>query len=229
MLRPFFPYYGSKWRAVPRYPPPLSGHAIVEPFAGSAGYATRHNAAMVLLVDRDPVIVGIWRYLLRVTATEVRRLPDVPVGGTLEGWRGPQEARWLIGFWLNRGSATPKVRRSLFSSDTGGSQFVWGPDARERIARQLDAIRHWHVVEGDYSDPPDAPATWFVDPPYTEKGRHYRCRDIDYPTLGAWCRTRRGRVIVCEAAGAAWLPFVPLGALKATRGTSDEVFWHRDR
>ena len=40
-LRPFFCYYGGKWRAAPKYPPP-EHDTIVEPFAGAAGYATRY-------------------------------------------------------------------------------------------------------------------------------------------------------------------------------------------
>jgi site-specific DNA-adenine methylase len=34
-LRPFFTFYGGKWRAAPFYDAPTHGH-IVEPFAGSA-------------------------------------------------------------------------------------------------------------------------------------------------------------------------------------------------
>lgn len=40
-----------------------------------------------------------------------------------------------------------------------------------------------------------------------------------------WCKDRRGQVIVCENAGATWLPFEPLATIKATRGTSQEVSW----
>ena len=35
-LKPFFTYYGGKYRAAPKYPEPVHG-SIVEPFAGSAG------------------------------------------------------------------------------------------------------------------------------------------------------------------------------------------------
>ena len=40
MLKPFWRYYGGKYRAAPAYPPPRLG-TIVEPFAGSAGYSLR--------------------------------------------------------------------------------------------------------------------------------------------------------------------------------------------
>ena len=62
-------------------------------------------------------------------------------------------------------------------------------------------------------------ATWFIDPPYRVAGRHYRFGpdDIDYVSLGEWCRERPGLVIVCENAGADWLPFRPLDETKTTR------------
>lgn len=39
-LKPFWRYYGGKYRAAPRYPVPLH-RTIVEPFAGAAGYSLR--------------------------------------------------------------------------------------------------------------------------------------------------------------------------------------------
>ena len=53
---------------------------------------------------------------------------------------------------------------------------------------------------------------------------------IDFPALGAWCRSRRGQVIVCEAAGATWLPFRPFASIKSFGNgvksrTSAEVIW----
>src|SRR5262245_39743395 len=61
-IRPFFGYYGGKWRdAVRNYPPPYHG-TIVEPFAGSAGYALRYWDKKVVLYERDPVVAAVWRY-----------------------------------------------------------------------------------------------------------------------------------------------------------------------
>lgn len=41
-LKPFFTFYGGKWRAAPHYAPPEFA-TIVEPFAGAAGYSVRHH------------------------------------------------------------------------------------------------------------------------------------------------------------------------------------------
>ena len=49
-LRPFWAYYGGKWRAAPRYPRPMHD-TIIEPFAGAAGYSLRYPDRNVVLVE----------------------------------------------------------------------------------------------------------------------------------------------------------------------------------
>lgn len=228
-MRPLFPYYGSKWREARKYPAPHSG-IVVEPFAGSAGYATYWAPPRVHLYDLDPVLAGVWAYLIRASEAEVRALPDLDAGERVSDLPGLcQEARWLIGFWINRGSATPKDKRSAFSTRTERSQLVWSQRARDRIAADLRGVREWRVTAGPYTDAPRLDATYFVDPPYEAMGRHYRCGSagIDFAALGAWCRALPGQVVACEQAGAAWLPFAPFMSTKATRGRSLEVLWHR--
>lgn len=104
-------------------------------------------------------------------------------------------------------------------------------DVRERISKQVQQIRHWQVIEGDYTAAPDVCATWFVDPPYSgEAGRKYD--KIDYTSLGTWCKSRRGQVMVCENVGATWLPFQPYLTIKSTEGAhgkkqSEEALWQQ--
>lgn len=223
MLKPLFPYYGSKWRDARRYPAPDG--LVIEPFAGSAGYSTFYGAVRVRLYDVDPIIVGLWDYLIKAGEIEILTLPDLETGQSVDDFKLPQEAKWLIGFWLNRGSAQPKKSRTAFSSRTDKAQLVWGAKARERIALQLRGIRTWTVQQKSYVDIPNETATWFVDPPYVDKGRYYRFKNIDYTVLSDWSRTRKGRVVVCEQSGASWLPFEPLAVIKSTRGTSAEVVY----
>ena len=54
MLRPFFNFYGGKWRAAPHYPAPRYAR-VVEPFAGAAGYSTRHHDRDIVLDRIDPM------------------------------------------------------------------------------------------------------------------------------------------------------------------------------
>lgn len=221
-MRPFFPYYGSKWALARRYPPPAYSR-VIEPFAGAAGYATYYGCRDVLLFDADPIIAGLWDYLIRSPAADILALPDMPaVGDSVDNYSLPQEAKWLIGFWLNRGSASPKKSRTAYSARSDKAQLNWGPRAKERIAAQLPSIRGWRVRNASFDAAPYMRATWFVDPPYADKGRHYAVQFSDFDRLGAWCRGRAGQVIACEGPGAAWLPFEPLGTFKTSRGMSDE-------
>ena len=108
----------------------------------------------------------------------------------------------------------------------------WNAAQRERLARQAPLVRHWTIIEGEYTDAPNIEATWFVDPPYANTaGRQYVHADVDYETLGAWCEDREGQVIVCENDGATWLPFRQFATLKAgvNGHGSKEVIWTKER
>ena len=223
--RPFFSYYGSKWSRVRDgfYPQP-EHDLIIEPFAGSACYALHHHERDVVLVEKNPVIASIWSYLISVDPDEVLALPLDP----LEIEPGP--AKDLVGFWLGRGRASPARTKSAWMRSENWNRSFWGEGPRARISEQVGYIRHWSVVEASYEQTPSVEATWFVDPPYQGRaGQHYRrfgSAHIDYAALGRWCRERRGLTIVCEGAGADWLPFNRAGKVKSIRQRwSDEALW----
>jgi len=229
-LNQFFGYFGAKHALARRYPAPRF-ETIVEPFAGSAGYATHHHGRRVLLVERDPRVANVWRYLLRVTPRELLSLPDLTIGQLVDDLDVCEEARDLISYWCGPGAGHGRSKLSPQAADNPDQ--AWGRIVRARLASQVDKIRHWRVIEGDYSEAPDVEATWFVDPPYEVAGSAKQYRQhaglIDFAKLGAWCRSRRGQVIVCENEGAAWLPFRRFRDLKSTGGTvSREVIWTND-
>lgn len=228
---PFFTFYGGKWRAAPRYPDPIHDF-IIEPFAGAAGYAIRNHTKKVILIEKDPVIAGLWRYLIKATADEIEALPLIKMDQSVDDLDVCWEAKVLIGFWLNKGSAGPRKSPGAWMREGLRPKSFWGPEIRKRISGQVSGISHWVCLEGDYTEAPDLRATWFIDPPYSEAGRIYRCSStqIDYRRLGEWCRDRDGQVIVCENDGATWLPFKPFMAIKSTEGkrgkaTSLESIW----
>lgn len=232
-LRPFFSYFGSKYRIGARYPAPQYG-TIVEPFAGGAGYATRYHDRHVRLVERDPLLAGLWRYLTTVSAAEILAIPDIGHDETTEDLDICQEARWLVGFWVTRCASSPRKRPCAWMKDGTKPTSFWGPAVRERLAWQVEQIRHWRVTEGSYDLCPPYEATWFVDPPYERLGKHYRfgTKSIDYGHLAAWCEARQGQVMVCENEGAQWLPFQPFhlakGNARNPTGVAKEALYYTE-
>lgn len=228
-LRPFFSYYGGKWRdAVKNYPTPKYD-TIVEPFAGSCGYSLQYYRSNVIICDADPVISGLWKYLIGVKPSEIMALPFLQDGETVDDLNVIQEAKWLIGFWLNAGSSGPCKVPSSWMRQGLNPKSYWGNDRRNRVASQVEHIRHWKVVDGTYLNCPDTYATWFIDPPYMHAGKHYKhgSSKIDYTNLANWCMSRKGQTIVCENYGADWLPFSSLKNVKTTRKgkLSHEAVW----
>lgn len=229
-LRPFFGFYGGKWRDTPKHYPAPAHDTIVEPFAGSAGYSVRYADRRVILGEKDPVIYGVWNYLIAASARDILAIPDLEPGQSVADLPVTEEARSLVGLWLNRGVSRPRTGPSAWMRDGVRPGSFWGERVRQTIARQVDRIRHWQVFNCSYEHLPfSGNATWFIDPPYQKQGKHYHhgAEDIDFGALGRWCRTRAGQVIVCENEGADWLPFASLDDVKTTRRSSRsvEVVW----
>lgn len=232
VLRPFMSYYGGKWQSARSYPEPRYP-TIVEPFAGGAGYSLRYPERDVILVEKNPKVAAIWRYLIGAEPDRIMSLPDVGPEG-VDAHSLCDAERWLVGFWLNGGVASPCKTPSKWAQKAK-SQLFWGERVRRRLASQVESIRHWKIIEGDFESAPDVEATWFVDPPYQRAGKHYPCNlsDDDFRRLAAWCRSRRGQTIVCENMGADWLPFRFHKKTRATNKNgarwSDEAVWLSER
>ncbi len=222
MLRPFFTYYGAKWRLAKQYPKPRF-NILFEPFAGSACYALRYHKLDVRLSDADPVICGIWDWLIHASTEDIERLPMKVEHVNELGSSVPQGARDLIGFWLNRGAAAPAKQASAWMKNGTWPKQFWGKHVKQRLVAQVPLIRDWKIENTTYEQIPNVKATWFIDPPYQKMGRHYKFNKINYEELGKWCLTRDGQIIVCEQKGADWLNFQPFRSAKARRGKSEEV------
>lgn len=228
-LKPFFCFYGGKYRAAPYYPKPI--HNIInEPFAGGAGYSIRNYSKNIILNDVDPVIFGVWHYLINSDYKEIMSLPiDIE---HIDELNVNQEAKWLIGFWLNKATTRPGKQFSSWSSSRPNS--FWGSVIRERIASQVSYIKHWKIYNKNYLDIDNNNATWFIDPPYNNKaGSHYKHHKINYTELGNWSKNRNGQIIVCEQLGANWLPFEYFREIRTSegkygKGKSKEVIFYRE-
>lgn len=200
-------YYLGRKKAVSRHYPGPRHDLVIEPFAGSAAYSLHggHWQRRVVLNDLNPMVVRAWGYLKQASEQDILALPVPERGQRLSAIRTLSEVeRWLIAQHINPGA---DQRSDVV---TGFSRW---PVGKKYIAANLHKVRHFEIREGEYhtslADLEDEPATWFVDPPYAGIG-YYRTNTVDYAALGAWCRERRGQVVVCERQGAEWLPFRPL-------------------
>lgn len=231
-MKPFFTYSGGKHRLAGKYPSPKHD-LIIEPFAGSAGYATRHYERDVLLIDLDPRVATLWEYLIAASPSDILSLPLYDgTWETVDDLDLTDGERMVIRGWLNKGTFG-KRPSAWMRSGKYPSQF-WGKEIRQRIADQVPKIKHWKIQNASYTAAPDLPATWFVDPPYQRKGGMYVGHtDLNFVDLGEWCRARTGQTIVCENLGAKWLPFRAFAVMHAMQGTrrsgrSLEAIWTQE-
>ena len=246
-LHPFFKAFGSKYSHAKDYPAPLYGR-IIEPFALSAGYATNHHDREVWLADIDPEPIELWAWLIGADAQDVRSLPceTLQTGQDIRELGLSPGAAQLIRRWQRIGNCTSWTVSGFCTGDNawckahgkgsrGQCSGVWHPSIRERTARQVEHIKHWKAINCSYEQLPRVEASWFLDPPYQHVRYGYRFKDVDYRDLGAWVRSLPGQVIVCEQAGADWLPFRPAYEMSGMRekllgvaGKTAEVLWTND-
>ena len=223
----FFSYFGGKYMRSPHYPKPKHD-IVVEPFAGAAGYSVRHQLGKrAILLDTSPFIVGVWSYLIAANPTEIMALPLMLPGQSVDDLNIPQEARWLLGFWINQGSAVPK--KTMGGRASNRAFGTWGEGPRARLARQVPLIKDWTITQASYEEAPDVSATWFIDPPYQKHPGHYPGDLPNFGELGAWCRTRTGQVMVCETEGADWLAFENVTTVAgSSHRVTNEMLWSND-
>src|SRR5262249_40383145 len=104
----------------------------------------------------------------------------------------------------------------------------WGECVKYRIASQLEFIRDWQVIEGNYEEAPDITAHWHCDPPHVRAGENYRFHHINRSALREWCMRRKGFLQVIEGAGADWLPFeefAPTSGFRTRNRYSTQVIY----
>ena len=217
-------YYGSKSKIINLYPPPAYGK-IIEPFAGTARYALKYFDRDVLLVDKYPVIVSIWKWLQKCSEKDILGLPNIGADQTINDFKWDcEEAKMLIGFQIASSVASPRITPTERKTTLRPKQQRY---QLQRMAKNLHKIRHWKIICGDYRDLANEQATWFIDPPYQIGGEHYRMSNkaLDFGELADWCKTRNGQSIVCENTKADWLPFLPMRKMRGSLHTTTEAIW----
>jgi len=233
-FRTLFSFYGGKGSLSNLYPPPKHP-TIIEPFAGGASYSLRYCDRQVLLIDTDPIVAEIWKFLLSPGALQQCRfwIPDTVKAGMKVTDIMPDDApAGVIRLMQSEANFGTQGAIGIHNQITRIAAGNW-PRLRRRLEHWLPRISHWRFGEADYTNAPDVEATWFIDPPYNNAaGSRYRHHDLDYHKLAEWAKGRRGQVIVCENAGADWLPFTPLAPRRGVvssyqKSRAMEVIYHR--
>jgi len=202
------------------YPPPRYD-CIIEPFAGSARYSLKYPENDVTLLEIDPVIYGIWYWLIHeATRSDIELLPQLKRGDDLRKMTQLSSVeKDLLGFAVGFGRSSPGNVVTPRADATGWPKedSRWRPNnavdlLKTNILKALDKVRHWKVFCKSYCQYKiNRESVWFIDPPYQySAGRCYTYNQIDYRKLASYCKTRNGQTIVCEGNGADWLPFVEL-------------------
>ena len=219
-----FSYYGTKQRIAKYYPRPEHS-SIIEPFCGAAQYSLFGDnwEKDVILIDKYDKVCKIWYYLINSSKREILALPDLEVGDKVDSFTQLSDAeKWLIGFSINTASAMPKK--------TASKRNAWNR-MKINIANNQYKVRHWEIVNGDYSCIDNITATWYIDPPYQYGGQYYRMNNskIDYKLLGDWARSRAGQIIVCENTKADWMEFEPLVTMNGQLHKTTEGLWYKEK
>lgn len=221
-------YYGAKTNIVDRYPAPVH-QKIIEPFAGSARYALKYWDREVILMDRYPIVIEIWKWLQKCSAGDILSMPtDVKPGDLISDLMLPcREAALLYGFITGKGLDSPARKATSFGL-ADRPKFL--KSTLKRISETLPKIKHWDIRLGSYEQLDNENASWFIDPPYQDKGKHYpkSARNINFSDLAEWCRSRSGQVIVCEGPAAKWLPFTFFARVKGRAGFSTEMMYYQE-
>lgn len=197
-----FYYYGRKKRIAKHYPEPKCD-TIIEPFAGAAAYSLHGDnwKKNVILVEKNEKICEIWDWLINTaTPEDIWNMPELSPGDKTSNFLQILHAACKRSF----GYKTMTVTKIL--------SLNWNRN-RKYIANNIHKIKHWQLIQGDYTDAPDIQATWFIDPPYRgDAGTGYGntgSDSIDYGFLADWVKERQGQVICCEGGDANYLPFEP--------------------
>ena len=212
-------YYGRKSKVIQYYPKPIH-NIIIEPFAGTAVYSLHNDnwKRDIILIEKYDLIVRLWRYLQQAKPEDILKLPDMYKGDVVPEFLCEEE-RWLIGFNINQGSASPKKTAQKFNG--------WNR-TKKKIANDLYKIKHWDIRCDTYESIENIEATWYIDPPYQFGGKYYKYNKIDYCLLSKWCKERKGQVIVCENTKANWLNFSSLVKTKGQLHKTTEAIWYKN-
>ncbi len=221
-------YYGAKTNLIDYYPKPRYG-SIIEPFAGTARYALKYYDRDIMLIDKYPVIIEIWKWLQSCSEKDILSLPRrISSGQRLDKMQWDCDAQKnFFGFIVGCGAERPRMKAPDRKTAQRPNHVNYN---LQRVAKNLFKIKHWKFICGDYTIAPDVECTWFIDPPYQVGGAAYIMsnKKIDFKYLADWSRDRKGQVIVCENTKADWMDFNPIIKQRGSLKSTTEAIWTSD-
>ena len=240
-IHTLFKHFGSSWGSAKHYPLPLPGLPIFEPYAGSAGYSLNHADFPVVIWEDDWMLRTLWQWLIyEATADLIKEIPcGLPEGSDIRDLC-PElcEGQQLL---LKHWQRTNNVGDCWTISKWGNLPGQWTTRTRDRVADEVQAIKHWKVRHVHFNEA----GTYFLDPPYfyNYQYRFPESQRFDHGEMvGLIGRAPSGsRIIVTEAAcpktGAVsdYLPFKPSHRQVTSRRKktnnhhSNELLWTEDR
>lgn len=215
--RSLFPYFGAKSKIAHLYDAPQH-KLVIEPFAGGASYSLLYAndiaSREVWINDLNPATYELWKYVTTTPAKDIlAHVPErVDPGMTMDDLAPQGAPAGLVSLLRSQFAQGAFGMKGTRSKVAPFGALAW-KSFRQRIHDYVPLIQGWTVTNLPYQELPNQKATWFIDPPYNNAaGRTYNmgADGIDFVELGAWCKERQGQVMVCENAGADWLPFVTL-------------------
>lgn len=162
----------------------------------------------------------------RCSKNDIVKLPILELGQSVDDFTWDcEEAKWLVGFNIVMGAYEP---RKMPTKWTTTERPFRQSNKLSLIADNLEKIRHWKIILGEYNCVENTNATWFIDPPYMHGGNLYVHNKINYKELSNWCSNRLGQTIVCENSEADWMDFKFLSNLSGQTRTTKEVMWYNE-
>lgn len=234
LIKAPFSGYGGKSKIAHLYPKP-EHKLIIEPFCLTGAYSWLHRADHdVWLNDLDARTYSIWKFLTSPAACDIVEtyVPDTVEAGQKISEIIPAELPGLVEICRAEANQGTQGARGVHDQITKMGAKCW--KVKRKLREVIPEVANWKITNHSYEELDDVEATWFVDPPYSNKaGARYRTSNINYNQLGEWCQERAGQVIVCEGYGANWLPFEPFQHSRVSirsryqRANAQEVVYHR--
>jgi hypothetical protein len=216
---PLFKWFGSKWLSSKLLPAPKHD-AIVEPFAGGAGYSLRHASHSVTIWDDDPNLRVLWPWLMQAKPADIRDIPiNCEIGMDIRSLGLSNGQSMLLKHWQR----TNNVGDCWTVSPWGHLPGQWTANTRARVADEIGAVSHWKFERPVWDLPS---TTYFLDPPYLHNYRYrFGKNEFDHGWLANTVRgiPASSQVIACEAvcpktgAVPSYLPFEHFGSRITSR------------